>query len=335
MTTSCSIRQHDGGSVCFTRFDRERFAHSTLTLLFQTKASHAPLSSAPRQQALSKHAAATPSRGVFNAAMEDAPSDDESAAAAAPTTPLPVSKHSTSAHKAPTPPPQAHLKGPTSNSKPQPHPSSKNKPAHASNAPISRESNATNSTSASKAATPMTVAEDSGDEGAALAPGAKSPNHDSALEEVPIENPGLNHDAISAAAAAEAVEDEFQPGSLPVASQALDSIDSEPALNPMPAAAFAVKLKGLPSSPSGSDQLSVSEPDAAEVADTLHVDLQRFAVARRRVEQFQESPCEPMPPELEQIQASSVLAPKIDAGRLLALNACPVFVHTLQFCLWI
>ena len=310
----------------------------TLTLLFQTKASRAPLSplsSVPRQQAPSIHTAATPSRGVFNAAMEDAPSDDESASAAALTTPLPVSKHSTSAHKAPTPPPQAHLKGPTSNSKPQPHPSSKNKPAHASNAPISRESHATNSISASKAATPMTVAEDSGDEGAALAPGTTSSNHDSALEEVPIENPALSHDAVSAAAAAEAVEDEFQPGSLPLASQALDSIDSVPALKPMPAAASAVKLKGLSSSPGGGDQLSVSEPHAAEVADTLHVDLQRFAVARRRVEQFQESPCEPMPPELAQIQASSVLAPKIDAGRLLAFNAGPVFIHTRQFCLWI
>jgi hypothetical protein len=60
--------------------------------------------------------------------------------------------------------------------------------------------------------------------------------------------------------------------------------------------------------------LQLVEPEALEVADTVCVDLQCFAVSKRQVESFCETEDVPLPPELALLQPSCELKSKIDSG---------------------
>jgi hypothetical protein len=304
-----------------------------LTLLFQSKANHSSPSSGHRPQVASKNI--TPSRGVFHAAMEDAPSDDEDSSAPALTL-KPAPKGVSPARKEPTPPPHAQPKGSSASTKPQPQHSANKKIIQASKVPVLNESDATHATSELKPALAVTaVADDSADEDAALASDAALSTHHPAPTEVIVENSPSQLESEAAlvplASASVLSDDSLKIGSPRPASQEFESVAAVSTLKPVPTAKSIVTLKGLPMTArinsSGADSISavlpvitraplqLTEPDNAEVADTVRVDLQCFAVTRRQVESFCNSDDVPLPPELAQLQPSSDLASKINAGK--------------------
>ena len=71
--------------------------------------------------------------------------------------------------------------------------------------------------------------------------------------------------------------------------------------------------------------LELAESEIVDVADTVHVDLQRFAVSRRQVEPFLDSDDVPLPPELAQLAFSSELSSKIDAGEFCTFQSSCCF----------
>jgi hypothetical protein len=271
--------------------------------------------------------------------MEDAPSDDEGSSASALTL-KPAPKHvSPAAHKAPTPPPQAQPKGSSASTKPQPQHSANKKTMQAIKAPALKESDAAHATSELKpAALPVTaVAHDSADEGAELASDAASLTHDPAPTEEIVESaPNYSESdpaVLPLASAPIPIVDSLKVGSPRPASHEFESVAAVPTLKPVPTAKPVITLKGLPMTPRSNsssattesssaalpltarDPLQITEPDTVEVADTVRVDMQCFTVTRRQVESFCDPDDVPLPPELAQLQPSSDLASKINAGK--------------------
>jgi len=294
--------------------------------------------------AASKNAA--PPRSVFTSAMEDAPSDDESASIATVSSSMNIPMKSAHIQKA-SPPPQALPKGLNSLKKP---------PVHAGQGPVTSEPRTVES---SKIVPVTAAAEDMtpDDEGAALALDASSSKHD-ILPKALVESAPLNHQT-SVANASPAHDNPFPFGSSSHAEQVLDSgtsvFASNPILKPVDASQSVQALPSIPSSPRNSSASSASrsvvrsgaaaaatakaaleasapppppppvaamtqsplelaEPQFVDIADNVHVDLQRFAVSRRQVELFLDPDDVPLPPELLQLASSSELASKIDAG---------------------
>jgi hypothetical protein len=298
---------------------------------------------------------APPSRGVFHAAMEDAPSDDEDSSASALTL-KPTSKHVAPAHTAPTPPPQAVTKpshASPASTKTQPHSANK-KTTHASKVPVSTESVAIHSASE---LTPGTLAVTADatfpDDGATLASVTISSTIDTLPDEVIVESTPLQLEseppAAPLASASSPSDDPPQAVSPRPTSQTYESVATVPMLKPVPSVKPMVTLKGLPSTPRATSfradsssmalpaktqvPLQLAEPEALEVADTIRVDLQCFAVSRRQVESFCELEDVPLPPELALLQPSSELVSKIDSGEFCSphLSRCSNFP---QYCQW-
>lgn len=291
---------------------------------------------------------AHPSRGVFNTAMEDAPSDDETPSAVAL---KPASKHVAPAHKAATPPPQATPKASHSSAagaKPQPQHSTNKKTTHAKEAPSSNESDATHSTSELKPLMlGVTAGADSADDGGDVLAStvssstqdnlasASSSTQDAMVSNVNVESTPLQAesgpDATPLASASSASGDALQVGS-PRPSQTIESVGPVPTLKPMPSAKPVIALKALPSTPRATSFSTDSSPmalpakthaplhleqvETADIADAVHVDLLCFAPSNRHVQPFCESEDEPLPHELSQLQPSSDLATKIESGEL-------------------
>jgi hypothetical protein len=256
--------------------------------------------------------------------MEDAPSDDETAALA-PSNPLPVSKQTASGHS--VTPPHSALKGLPVHSKPQLQPNIK-QTKQASKVPVSKELASMvpiHAPRVSNTAAATAAAEDSGD-------GEPASPVDRPL---PTENESSSVDAAPTTAplASSSSDNTLQLGSPRSALQPSDSAASAPVLKPVPASAQTIKLKGLPLTPRNSSDnrsntdsslcalplqvqpaIQLAQPEAAYVADTIGIDMQCFTVSRRQVEPFCESEDVPLPSELAQIEPDSDLALRIDAG---------------------
>jgi hypothetical protein len=320
-----------------------------VTLLFQTKSAH---SSTARPAAKTQHT--PPSRSVFNTAMEDAPSDDESTAAATPITTLPVPKQQSAAAGHKTSTPHAPSKGSPALSKPQPQHSIKPKSMQSVQAPVSNDLNPSHESSVSNAAILLAAAEDSGGEEADAKLDShttvSAPAHDILPSEDFVEQEML-HSRIApkfTSLPASSCDDTPQSASLRPAPQASDSPAAAPVLTSVPASPLHIKLNGLPLTPrtssdsrrSADSSLGVQpapmhaspriiETDSSSVADTVGVDVQCFAVSRRHVEPFRESEDAP-PPDLAQIEPDSALISKIDAGEYFArVDFPPVLMRRL------
>ena len=327
-----------------------------VTLLFQTKSAH---SSTARPAAKTQHT--PPSRSVFNTAMEDAPSDDESTAAATPITPLAAPKQQSAAagHKASTP--HAPSKGSPALSKTQPQHSIKPKSMQSVKAPVSNDLNPSHESSVSNAAILLAAAEDSGGEEAnALDLHSHTPVSASAHDSLPSDDfveQEILHSRIapkSASLPASSCDDTPQSASLRPAPQASAApvLTSEPAsprqqnAQPKPNLLPLTPRTSSDSHRSADSSLGVQpapmhaspriiETDSGSVADTVSVDVQCFAVSRRHVEPFHESEDAP-PPDLAQIEPDSALMSKIDAGEYFAgVGFPPVLMRPSQCCQWI
>lgn len=303
-----------------------------VTLLFQTKSAH---SSTARPAAKTQHT--PPSRSVFNTAMEDAPSDDESTAAATPITPLPAPKQQSAAagHKASTP--HAPSKGSPALSKTQPQHSIKPKSMQSVKAPVSNDLNPSHESSVSNAAILLAAAEDSGGEEAnALDLHPHTPVSASAHDSLPSD------DFVEQ----EILHSRIAPKSTSLPASSCDDTPQSASLRPAPQASAAPVLTSEPASPRQQNAQPqqpapmhasprIIETDSGSVADTVRVDVQCFAVSRRHVEPFHESEDAP-PPDLAQIEPDSALMSKIDAGEYFAGVGFPaVLMRPSQCCQWI
>jgi hypothetical protein len=319
-----------------------------VTLLFQTKSAH---SSTARPAAKTHHT--PPSRSVFNSAMEDAPSDDESTAATTPIATLPVPKQQSAAAGHKTSTPHAPSKGSPALSKPQPQHSIKLKSMQSVKPPVSNDLNPSHESSVSNAAILLAAAEDSGGEEANANLDShttvSAPAHDILPSEDVVEQEML-HSCIapnSTSISAPSCDDTPQSASLRPAPQASDS-RAAPLLTSEPTSPLHNKLNGLSLTPrtssdsrrSADSSLGVQpvpmhalpriiETDPASVADTVAVDVHCFAVSRRLVEPFRE-PEDAPPPDLAQIEPDSALISKIDAGEYFArVDFPPVLICRL------
>jgi hypothetical protein len=290
---------------------------------------HLALKGSPATSNPQLHPNIKQTKQASDSAMEDAQTDDETAAAA-PSNTLPVSKQAASGHNLTTPP-HSGLKGIPVNSKPQLQPNIK-QTKQASKVHVSKESASTGPVHAplvSNTAAVTAAAEDSGDE--ALA----SPLH----RPSPTENESLTFDTVPTAAplVVSFSDHNSQLGSPRSTLQPSGSGASAPVLKPVPASAAAIKLKGLPLTPrNSSDDRSNTDPslcalplqvqptiqlaqlEAVHVADTVGIDMQCFAVSRRHVQPFCVPEDVPLPSELAQIEPNSALTSKIDAGEFFA-----------------
>jgi hypothetical protein len=359
------LQGHVGGPSLL-RIMHDKFC-SPLTPLFQSQATPAATSNAPRKLASSK--IAPPPRSVFTSAMEDAPSDDETdvtAPVATASSSMNAPKQAAPIQKASTPPPRALPKG---SAAPPAQPLSKSLnnlkklPVRAGQGPVASQSQSSGlKTEAVIAAEDMPP----DDEGAAIGSETASSTHES-LPNALVESALLNGQAsaVAASPALSSHDDPFQAGSPRRVEQMHDSeasvIASKPILQPMDVTQSVSALASTPLSPRNSSAVSrsvvrsgaaaaaaakaaaeaaaapspqvaatthapleLAESEIVDVADTVHVDLQRFAVSRRQVEPFLDSDDVPLPPELAQLAFSSELSSKIDAGEFCAfqLSCC-------------
>jgi hypothetical protein len=295
---------------------------SPLTVFFQSKSSPA----ASHKPPASKHT--PPSRSVFSAAMEDAPSDDESSPAPVVPASLPHNKQPAATIRASASAQQGHSKGQPAASKLQPHSNAKQKPAQAGKSTISSESGAIRESVALKTEAVVSAVEDSGDEGAALAVAAdaESSKPSSELAAVPsqsvpvhTENSPTADDESPSATSSDGVG----PGAISVTKPApaappLLKLNPHPVTPPTPAADVCVSSALLPATTQ--ESIVLAAPVPIDVPDTVHVDVQHFTVCKRQVDPFCVPEDVPLPPELDELQSSSALTSKIDASETLPIT---------------